>query len=244
MTFLGPWLFLIYSNDLRILCKNNQPVVFDDDTKLFTSDSNAISLQVGVNNDLAIIAEWLKVNKLSLNIIKKTHFMCFSTKDKTTPLQIDGKAIAEVFKSKFLGVIIDNEYSWKDHISFVCRKVARCIWIIIKATQILQSEPLNHLYYSSLYPVMIYYNQVWWSAYKTNIKHIFILKKRAVRIILSVHPRSPSETLFTTLKFLNCENIFTYLKGRLMYKMYHELRLLHCLFTTKVTYMDTIPAKV
>ena len=36
--------------------------------------------------------------------------MCFSAKNKTTqciPLQIDGDAIAEVFKSKFLGVIID-----------------------------------------------------------------------------------------------------------------------------------------
>ena len=77
---------------------------------------NTISLQDGVNNDLAIIAEWLKVNKLSLNI-KKTHSMCFSAKNKATPcisLQIDGKAIAEIFISKFLGVIIDNELSWKD----------------------------------------------------------------------------------------------------------------------------------
>ena len=73
---------------------------FADDTHLFLSGSNAISLQDGVNNDLAIIAEWLKVNKLSLNI-KKTHLMCFSAENKTTPcisLQIEGEAIAEVFK--------------------------------------------------------------------------------------------------------------------------------------------------
>ena len=46
--------------------------------------------------------------------------MCFSAKNKTTPcisLQIDGEAVTEVFKSKFLGVIIDNKLSWKDHIS-------------------------------------------------------------------------------------------------------------------------------
>ena len=59
------------------MCKNTEPVLFADDTKLFSSGSNAISLQDGVNNDLPIITEWLKVNKLSLNI-KKTHFMCFS----------------------------------------------------------------------------------------------------------------------------------------------------------------------
>ena len=41
--------------------------------------------------------------------------------------------MAEVNKSKLLDVIIDNKLSWKDHISFVCRKVARGIGIITKA---------------------------------------------------------------------------------------------------------------
>ena len=90
-SILGPLFFLIYINDLCIVCKSTEPVLFADDTNLFSSGSNAISLQDGVNNDLAIIAEWLKVNKLSLNI-KKTHFMCFSAKNKSRPgisLQID-----------------------------------------------------------------------------------------------------------------------------------------------------------
>ena len=233
-SILGPLLFLIYINDLRIVCKSTEPVLFADDTNLFSSGSNAISLQDGVNNDLAIIAEWLKVNKLSLNI-KKTHFMCFSARNKYRPgisLQIDGEVIAEVNKSKFLGVVIDNKLSWKDHISFVCRKVARGIGVIIKARKVLHNESLKCLYYSFIYPYMIYCNQVWGSACKTNIEPLQVLQKRAVRIILGVHPRSPSEPLFTTLKFLNCKNIFKYLIGRLMYRIYHgELHVLHGFFT-------------
>ena len=76
------------------MCKSTEPVLFADDTSLFSSGSNAISLQDGLNNDLTIIAEWLKVNKLPLNI-KKSHFMCFWTKNKPSPcisLQIDGEA--------------------------------------------------------------------------------------------------------------------------------------------------------
>ena len=61
------------------MCKSTEPVLFADDTNLFSSGSNASSLQDGVNNDLAIIAEWLKVNKLSLNI-KKTHSCVFQLK--------------------------------------------------------------------------------------------------------------------------------------------------------------------
>ena len=69
-------------------------------------------------------------------------------------------------------------------------------------------------------------------ACKTNIEPLEILQKKVERIILVVHPRSPSEPLFTTLKFLNGKNIFEYLIGRLMYRIYHgELRVLHGLFT-------------
>ena len=221
-----------------LYAKSTEPVLFADDTNLFSSGSNDISLQDGVNNDLAIIAEWLKVNKLSLNR-KKTHFMCFSAKNKSRPgisLQIDGEAIAEVNKSKFLGVVIDNKLSWKDHISFMCRKVARGIGVIIKARKVLYNESLKCLYYSFIYPYMIYCNRVWGSACKTNIEPLQVLQKRAVRIILGVHPRSPSEPLFTTLKFLKCKNIlkFKYLIGRLMYRIYHgELHVLHGFFLRK-----------
>ena len=98
-------------------------------------------------------------------------------------------------------MIIDNKLSWKDDTSFVCRKVAHGIGVVIKAKKVLRSESLKCLYYSFIYPYMISCNQVWGSSYKTNIESLFILQKRAVRIILGVHPRSPSEPLFTALKF-------------------------------------------
>ena len=114
----------------------------------------------------------------------------------------------------------------------MCRKVALGIGVLIKARKVLRSESLKCRYYSFIYPYLIYCNQVWGFAYKTNIESIFILQKRAVRIILGVHTRSPSEPFFTTLTCLNCENIFKYLLGRLMYRIFHgELRVLHCLFT-------------
>ena len=98
---LGPLAVSIYINDLCIVCKSIEPVLFVDDTNVFSSDSNVISLQDGFNNVLAIIAEWLKVNKLSLNI-KKTRFICFSARNRSSPrisLQIDGrKPVQKIIK--------------------------------------------------------------------------------------------------------------------------------------------------
>ena len=107
--------------------------------------------------------------------------------------------------------------------SFVCSVLCgSCLGVIIKARKVIQNESLKNLYYSFIYPYLIYCNQVWGSACKTNIEPLFILPKKAIRIITGVHPRSPSEPLFCQLKFLNCENIFKYLVGRLMYRVYHE----------------------
>ena len=129
-------------------------------------------------------------------------------------------------------MIIDNKLSWKDHLLFVCRKVARGIGVITKASKVLRSETLKCLYYSFKYPYVINCNQVWGSACKTNIEPLQVLPKRAVRTILGVHPRSPSEPLFTTLQFLNRKNIFKYLICRLMHRIYHgDLHVLHSLFT-------------
>ena len=83
----------------------------------------------------------------------------FNNKNKIKPdisLNIDGQVIAEVTSSTFLGVIIDNKLNWRDHVSLVCRKVARRLGVIIKARKVLQKESLISLYYSFLYLYLIY----------------------------------------------------------------------------------------
>ena len=62
------------------ICKNTIPVLFADDTNLFSSGVDATGLQDGVNHDLAVITKWLKVNKLSLNIKKDALYMFYNKK--------------------------------------------------------------------------------------------------------------------------------------------------------------------
>ena len=80
--------------------RNTEPMLFTDDTNLFSNGSDAISLQDEVTNELAFIVQCFQVNKPSMTI-KKAHFMCLSAKKMTTPcisIQIDWEAIAKVFK--------------------------------------------------------------------------------------------------------------------------------------------------
>ena len=77
-----------------------------------------------MNHELTKIMDWLKANKLSLNIVK-TNFTFFRRKQKLTTangnITLENTDIKQVEVTKFLGVLVDQHLSWKHHISFVAK---------------------------------------------------------------------------------------------------------------------------
>ena len=177
---LGPLFLLLYITDLSNVCKCTMPLFFADDTNLFINGSNINELESSINSELAEIAKWLKVNKLSLNI-NKTHYMIFTTKRKIIPgivINIEGHIINEVDSTKFLGIYLDNKLNWKKHIAYVSGKVARGIGLIIKARKLLNSDALITLYYSFIFPYLSYCNHIWGATYATNLQKLVIQQKK------------------------------------------------------------------
>ena len=128
---------------------------------------------------------------------------------------------------------IDNKLSWKFHIAYISGKIARGIGIINKARRFLNKDSLLSLYYSFIYPYLIYCNHVWGTACKSYLKTVITLQKRVVRIIAGVKPRTHTALLFTKYKLLTCDDLNFYLVGRLMFRIYSgEIDSLRSLFET------------
>ena len=68
--------FIVYNlhNDIVNISSVPNFVLLADDTNLFVSHRNLNTLINILNNELIKESNWLKVNKLSLNV-KKTHFI-------------------------------------------------------------------------------------------------------------------------------------------------------------------------
>ena len=67
---LGLLLFLIYINDLHKCIKYFKTYHFADDTSIMQSHFSLQILSKRINKDLSNLSNWLKTNKLSLNIKK------------------------------------------------------------------------------------------------------------------------------------------------------------------------------
>ena len=88
-----------------------------------------------------------------------------------------------VTRTKFLGVIIDNKLKWNDHITYVKRKISKTIGFFYKMRQYLGRKALVNLYYSLVFPYLIYCSEIWGNASSVHLDPIIKIKKRCVRII-------------------------------------------------------------
>ena len=196
-----------------------------DDTSAFYSDKSIDSALMTINEELVKLLEWLHINKLSLNI-KKTHYVIFSLRKKVkTSLKIciDNNILKRVSKSKFLGVMIDSKMSWNDHIKYIKNKISRAIGLLCRARKVFKKSTLLTLYYSFIYPHIIYCIEVWGSASDCYISSLFKLQKRSVPIIESAHYRANTEPLFRNLQLLPFNKVYQYFVLSFMYKYVNDM---------------------
>ena len=148
-SLLRPFLSIIYINDLPNASNLLKTFLFSDDTSFFYSHKDPNQLIRVMNSELSKISEWLKVNKLSLNVAK-TNYILFRPRQKpitvTDTITLDNIAVQQVEVTKFLGVLLDQHLSWKYHIYHVAKKVSKTIGIISKARFFLSSQSLLSLY--------------------------------------------------------------------------------------------------
>ena len=74
-SILGPFLFLIYINDLPLVSNLFMPILFADDTNLFCTNDKLDILVNEINVELVKVLTWVRVNKLSLN--KRRQILCY-----------------------------------------------------------------------------------------------------------------------------------------------------------------------
>ena len=220
-SILGPLLFLIYINDLNYVSNYFKSILFADDTSLGTSicfekypaSIHRTCLKNGhqsiINNEIKKIMTWLQANKLTLNI-GKTKYMVFHNPQRQInenflpKIMINNQQIERVNEFVFLGITINSNCNWKNHIFTTSKKISKTIGLLTKLKFMLPKQCLKMIYFALIHSYLNYGILLW----GFEAKNIFNLQKKAVRIITKSHYLAHTDPLFKNEKILKVGDIF------------------------------------
>ena len=180
-------------------------ILFADETNIFYSAINIDDVTNVVNNELKQLGLWFRANKLSLNVNKTNFIMFNNTKQLRTDVHIvtNGINIEQVTNTKFLGVTIDENLTWREHIKMVETKVSKSIAVLYKTMHVLDCQALHILYQSLVEPHMSYY------IYMSRLKKLFLLQKKAIRIIDNLNYHDHTSVFFHSSTILKLHDFVT-----------------------------------
>ena len=173
--------------------------------------------------ELANIAEWMRVNKLSPNP-QKTEFMIIghplSTRKPELPetLKLNGSEIKRVEKIKYLGIIIDENLNWDEQFKRVRSKINTGLMSLKRLKNIPPQSQLCCVYYGLVESHLRYGDVVWGSLNKSKIIALQRLQNRACCIIENAKIKDN-----WSRSWLNVENIIRYDRDIMTYKIMNKL---------------------
>ena len=120
---LGGTLFIINENDFPACRIEGESVMFVDDDTDCVSHEDPIKLTESIQREADLSCQWLKDNRMCV-AGQKSKLLVMGTKsirnvnlrDREITILVDGQLIRESKSEKLLGVVINNEMTWKGHL--------------------------------------------------------------------------------------------------------------------------------
>ena len=104
--------------------------MYADDTNITAYHTNINKVEDVLNKDIDILYRWLQANRLSLNVLK-SEYMLIGSKVRINKLTSDpkivigGHRLKRVVVTKSMGLMIDENLSWEEHVNYMSKKVAK-----------------------------------------------------------------------------------------------------------------------
>ena len=87
-------------------------------------------------------------------------------------IKINKKSLGEEKHIKYLGVLIDSSLQWKPHILNLFKKITRALGVMYRVRPFVMLTIMKNLYYSLVYPHLLYGIQAWGFGFQTNLNKL------------------------------------------------------------------------
>ena len=199
-TVLGPKFFNIFINDLFYLFISTNVCNIADDTTPYACDMDLPTLLHNLESDVASAITWFDANCMKSNQ-SKCHFLLTSTGPPRGPsglpehmwIKVGDQILWESPQVKLLGVTIDKNLKFDQHIINICKKASAKVTALSRLIKIVPLKKKRILMKSFIESQFSYCPLIW----------MFCLSRKLNRKINHIHERG-LRTKTTPLPLMNC----------------------------------------
>ena len=208
---LGPILFLIYINDLYRAVNHSRVRLFADDTGVFISNANFNALIQDAKLRFQELISWCKDNRLTVNS-SKTTFVIFHTKNKDEhndlkEIYVSGMTIKRSPSIKYLGVILDETLSWRDHIDFIRKQLLKYFGIFNHIKSIMTTQTVRQLYFAFIYSRINYGIEIFGNCSQYLLNKLQTIQNKLLKLITQKDMKTSTSGLHKNLHLLQIRDI-------------------------------------
>lgn len=224
---LGPLMFILYLNDINYLKHSEFINLFADDTLLAVSDvclSRAVEKMNGVLEELTV---FLNVNKLKLNV-GKSKAMIVTTPYRSSlidPAAIDLRIYDEpleiVSEFKYLGFVVDNTLSLREHFKYIHGKISKKLFFFSRISSHLSAETSLVVFRTIIQPHFDYCASLLFLFNSGYVSSLQRLSNRGMRVILRCSRYTPIGLMLEALCWVSVRDRLYCLAMTFIFKILH-----------------------
>ena len=131
-----------------------RPVVYADDTSVLSTAKSYEELKTKINCMLDYVTGWFSANGLTLNM-EKTNIMKFTChQNEAFPIIYQNKIITGTNNTKCLGLELDKNINWKNHVQKIIPKLSSACYLIRRMYPCCNLNTLKMIYIACFHTVM------------------------------------------------------------------------------------------
>ena len=159
-SIIGMTLFNFFINDLMYIFKKSEIGNYADDNSLYAIASTMQQLVSILRNETALAIQWFRQNNMQANP-EKFQLIYFGSKAKQTELIFNDFSLKPSESVTLLGVQLDINLNFSEHISKIVRKGARALHAVRRLREYVNTECCMLLLKSYIVSNMMYCCAVW-----------------------------------------------------------------------------------
>ena len=134
-----------------------------------------------------------------------------------------------------MGIYIDENLSWITHIGSVSKKLIRFVGIFYKVRDKIPAALLRTLYFSLVYPHLLYGIEIYGNAFASHLDPLIKLNNKILRIIQGKNRFSQTRNLYIEFGILMIPFLFQFQILQFVYKCQNNKNLLPIIYSNYFT---------